>query len=235
MALLLALGACSEGSAGAGQPASAAGSASSYHLITQLRPESVDGYFARQRQLHKLCATAAADLGKQVTPFPAIPADFVAARSEYASDGRRTVARETEWTMDSSGFAPEKGCALRLTSYWKSAVTQDGKERAADWNEEAGLVVHEAQPASAEAVSPSGLARFSSPKTVRGIALKCSEDAICIVDPALALIREGRHPVQAASRIDDVRTYGTAMLREPVSLTVGKPVDEAVFSQQAGK
>jgi hypothetical protein len=237
--MTVALAACSDGNAGAGasfppvQPGTSGGAV--YHLVTQVRPESLEKYFARLRALHKMCATAAGDLHVAVKPFPRVPEDFVAARNIYASDGKRIVSKEIKWTTDDSKFSPETGCEMRLTTLWKSAVVQNGKERAVDFNDEQGLVVHEEQPHDPQALTQARLDMYSKPKSVNGVQLKCSSDDICIVDPALALIKDGRSPVHAAERIRDGGANGSVLLLEPVSLTVGAPVDPQLFKQENGK
>ncbi len=247
-ALLLALGACNDGTAGApaaaaGAPAApastaaatGAGSAKTYHLVTQLRPENVQKYFARTRAVYDICVASARMLKVAAKPFPVIPEDFVAGRTIYASDGKRTYFKEVEFTIDEGGFEPEKGCELKIASHWRGELVRDGKARSADKSADGAYVLGEEEPANNDKVSQSYLDMFTTPKVVNGIKLKCSADAICIVDPAVALIAEGKRPVQAASRIDDARLHGTPMVREPVSLSVGKPLDPALFSLEDTK
>lgn len=235
----LALAACSDGKAGAGAsvPPTVPGTngGAVYHLVTQVRPESLDKYFARLRALHKMCATAAGDLHVTVKPFPQVPNDFVAARNIYASDGKRTVSKEIKWTTDDSKFSPEMGCEMKFTTLWKSAVVENGKERMADFNDEQGLVVHEEQRHDPQALTQARLDMYAKQKTVNGVQLKCSSDDICIVDPALAVIKEGRSPVHASERIRDGGANGSVLVLEPVSLTVGAPVDPQLFKQENGK
>lgn len=234
MALLLALAGCNDGNAGASTSVPGA-QGRSYHLVTQVRPESVEKYFARLRSLHQLCATAASSQGMTAKPFPRVPADFIVARNIYASDGKRVLSKEIKWTTDDSRFAPETGCELKLTTLWKSALVQDGKERAADFNNENGLVLHEAQAFNPQPLSESRMAMYSAQKAVNGVQLKCSTDDICIVDPALVLIKEGRSPVHVSERIKDGGANATVLVLEPVSLAVDKPVDPAIFNQENGK
>lgn len=221
--LTLALAACKDGSA----------AATSYVLVTQLRPEAPAQFFPRERGLHALCSAAARQKNIAVKPFPTIPGDFVSKRTTYASDGRRTVMREVGWFIDTRKGKVQDGCELRLASTWSAAVISDGQERSADQDENGKVHANEAQPSSNEPVRASLLARYTAPKTVKGVAVKCSDDNTCIVDPALALIKQGVRPVQAAARINDTRTYGTAMVLEPVSLSVGKAVDARLFTLEA--
>lgn len=201
----------------------------SYVLVTQTRPESPDKFFVHERSGYALCAAVARNQNIAVKPFPVLPPDFVSKRTTYASDGKRTVFREVAWKIDSRKGQAQQGCEMRLASESTTAVTSDGQERIADQREDGKVHVGTAQPAPQEPVRASLLGLYTVPKTVRGVALKCSASGSCIVDPALALVAHGVRPAQAASRIDDTRTYGTALILEPVSLTVGKPVDPSLF------
>lgn len=232
----VALAACSDGGAhaAAGAPASAAASANpnSYYLVTQVRPENLQKVFSSARWAYGVCVAAAKLKKMPVQPFPTLPADFVVTRNIYASDGKHKFIKQIDFKIDDSGI--DKGCDLKVISSATSEIAQDGKSRITEQNEKGVLTTGPEMPANTEPVSQSKLDRYTEAKVVKGVQLKC-KGADCIVDPALALIARGRRPVLAASRLDDATLYGTALLTEPVSLVLGKPIDVSEFKQETGK
>lgn len=235
-ALMAGVSACNKGNAaGAADtaPGGSSGKAGSYVLVTQTRPEAPEKYFPHERRAYGLCAEVAKHANKPVKPFPVLPPDFVSERATYASDGTRSTVRKVMYTIDGEA-TPENGCELRLARSWRIDVVSDGQQRSVDQAPDGQLYKEETEAPPKEAVRASRLAAFASVKRVNGIALKCSTDDTCIVDPALVLVADGPRPVQAASRVDDPRTHGTALITEPVSLAVGVPVDPALFSLEKG-
>ena len=231
--LVLILAACNEGNAARGATGAAAspGTASgSYVLVTQTRPEAPEKFFPHERNLYALCAALASKQNIAVKPFPTLPPGFVSDRKTYASDGKRIVYREVGYTIDARKAEAKDGCDMRLISQSRVALISDGQERTADQDEDGKVATGEAQPAVKEPVRASLLDSYTVAKSANGVKLKCNADGSCIVDPALAVVARGVRPVQVAWRNDDVRTYGTALILEPVSLTVGKPVDGALFA-----
>jgi hypothetical protein len=170
--------------------------------------------------------------GKKIAikPFPRLPTDFVWGRRTYASDGRQTLFKEVQYKLDTVNFGVDKGCELKLESYWSSEVKRDGKARIAEKSEDGSFAISEERPADMEAVNPSKLARYTQAKVVNGVPLKCKGE-FCIVDPSLVVIAQGRRPVIAAERIDEA-IFGPVLITEPVSLSVGKPIDPSMFLQE---
>lgn len=231
---VMALGACSEGSAGAsaagGASASTSTSTPTYHLVTQLRPESPERFFGPARAAYDLCVESAKAKGLPVKPFPALGKDVVAARTVHAWDGKRRFFKETEWKIDTSAnFGAETGCAMKLASYWHSSVTTGTTSRSAGRSSDGEFALNDETPADDQVVDPARLARYTESKLMHGVQLKCTTEGDCIVDPALALVNLGNRPALAAARIEDART---PLLLEPVSLTVGKAVDPSLFKQE---
>ena len=236
---LLALSACSDGSAGqaaaattAKAPATAAASAQSYYLVTQVRPENPDKLFQRERGVHEMCVAGAKLKRIVAKPFPVLPPDFVLERHIYASDGKQTFYKEIQFKID--GAEVGQGCAYKISSTAHSVITRDGKSRQTEQDEQGGLSTGEEQPDIAEPVSQSKLDLYTETKVMKGVQLKCQGTA-CIVDPSLVVIGFGRRPVVAASRMDDISLFGTALITEPVSLAVGKPIDLLEFKQGSDK
>jgi len=235
-ALMAGVSACNKGNAaGAGGAADSrsGGKAGSYGLVTQTRPEAPEKYFPHERRAYALCAEVAQHTNAPVKPFPVLPPDFVSERSTYASDGSRTVVRKVMYTLDGEA-TPENGCELRLARSARTDVVSNGQQRSADQAPDGQVYMEETEAPPKEPVRASRLAAYATAKRVNGVALKCSTDGVCIVDPDLILVADGPRPVQAASRIDDARTHGTVLVTEPVSLAVGKPVDPALFSLEKG-
>lgn len=233
--LVLTLAACNEGNAARGAAAAGPGASAapgSYVLVTQTRPEAPEKFFPNERRLHAVCAAVAGKQNIAIKPFPTLAPGFVSERKTYASDGKRTIYREVGYTIDTRKAEARYGCDMRLISQLRVALISDGQERTADQDEDGKVVTSEPQEAAREPVRASLLDSYSTAKAVNGVKLKCNADNSCIVDPAQALVARGVRPVQAAWRNDDVRTYGTALILEPVSLAVGKPVDAALFALQ---
>lgn len=234
---LLPLAACSDGSArpaaaAASVPATAAASAHSYYLVTQVRPENVEKLFQRERGVHQMCVAGAKLKKIAAQPFPALPPDFVLQRHIHASDGKQTFSKEIQFKID--GAEVEQGCAYKISSIASSEIARDGKSRRTEQDEQGVLSTGEERPDSTEPVSRAKLDRYTEAKVIKGVQLKC-QGTDCIVDPSLVVIGFGRRPVVAASRMDDTSLFGTALITEPVSLTVGKPIDLLEFKQGSDK
>lgn len=235
---LFSLAGCKDGGAvptAGGQPAQAAspgGTAKSYSLVTELRPENPEKLFAQVRWAHGVCASAAKLKNIPVKPFPTLPADFALARAIYASDGSQIFFKELNFKIEGSDV--ETGCDYKIVSYGSSEIARGGRSRITQQDEAGVLTTGEEMESTTEQVDPARLAGYTEAKVINGVQLKC-RDADCIVDPALAVIASGRRPVLAAAKIDDGAIYGTPLRTEPVSLSVGKPIDLAPFKQEADK
>jgi hypothetical protein len=236
--VLMALAACSDGKAGSAGSATAspvaADGGASYQLVTQVRPENPGKAFPLERAAYEVCADAARAKNLPVKPLPQLPADFVTTRTTYASDGKQRLFREVKYKLSMANSGPENGCQMRVVSASSSELARSGKARIAEVNEEGALVVTDNRPADTEPVSQSKLAGYTLAKVINGVPLKCKAEA-CIVDPAQTVIALGKRPVIAADRLDEVRSFGTVLVTEPVSLSVGKPIDPAVFVQEKSK
>lgn len=239
-ALMLAVAGCGKGNA-AGGPSSVTGAdagaakADGYVLVTRMRPESLENYFSRERLAHTACAAVAKQMNHAVVPFPAIAPDFVRERNTYASDGKRTMVRQVKYDLDPRKMTPENGCELRLAATWNTGLTGNGEIRSGGVDQDGRVSVVTSEAPPAEPVRASLLASRTVSKRINGVPLKCNAEGDCIVDPAVALVAQGVRPVQAAYRIDDPATYGTSLIVEPVSLTVGKPTDPAMFAVEKGE
>jgi hypothetical protein len=238
-ALLLAALGCSTGNAaGATTPAVATagvGTSTSYVLVTRLRPEAPEKYRPQVRAAYVTCMELAKLAHLKAMPFPVLPPDFVAERTTYASDGRRTMVRTVSYDFDPQAMTPDHACEVRIEKYWNTGLIADGQLRFASVDEHGQAHAGSSEAPPPESPRASRLAMYTQSKRINGVALKCSADHNCIVDPAVVLVAQGRQPVLAAYRNDDTATYGTALIREPVSLTVGKPIDPAVFDVKKGE
>ncbi|MFC3457505.1 hypothetical protein [Massilia haematophila] len=236
--MVVGLAGCGKGNAAGGAdstaPARKPGAGKgSYVLVTQLRPESPEKFFPMERRAYALCAGLAQGKNLPVKPFPPMPSDFAWERSTYASDGERSVNRKLVHSLDLRKMKPESGCEVSLDSQLTVALTSEGQERMANQDEDGNMLLSDPEPASEEAVRPSLLASFTQPRRINGVPLKCDAANACIVDPTVALVANGVRPVQASYRTDDPKTYGSALVQEPVSLSVGKPVSQELFSLEA--
>lgn len=206
-----------------------------YVLVTRTRPEVPGKYFPQARWAYGICAALAKQAKHEVIPFPVLGSDFVMERITYASDGKRTMVRKISYDLDPRKMKPELGCEIRITKRWNTAMTSDGQERSAQLDEDGQLHLSTIEATPEEPVRASRLALYTQSKHINGVPLKCTVDSSCIVDPTVVLVKEGYRPVSAAYRNDDVATHGTALIVEPVSLTVGKPIDPAIFSVEKGE
>lgn len=231
----LLLGACSDTDAiGAGAKSAARGDGKSYHLVVETRPLDFKRYFTVQRAAYDKCALNAKAKNMPVKPFPDIPADFVHDRKEYISDGKRFVTKETQHVTLQENMSVETGCEVTLATQSSDTLRADGKARTTDRQPDGTVTVGEELPDMSEPVAPRKLAGYNVSKTVKGVALKCSPEQQCIVDPEVALISDGQHPVQVAYRMDET-TFGVTLVAELVSLSVGKPIDPAAMALGAAK
>lgn len=240
--LMLIAAGCSKGNA-AGVAAPAADTAdtgpavksTSYVLVTQVRPESPEKYRPQIRAFYELCAGVAKGMHKHVLPYPTLPSDFVAERTTYASDGKRTMLRTVSYDLNTEKMRPEHGCEVSIQKAWSTGLIANGQLRSGDLDPHGQFHTSSGEAPPPESPRASRLAMYTVSKQANGVALKCDAEDTCIVDPAVALVARGRHPVLAASRNDDTATYGTVLIREPVSLTVGKPIAPAVFAVEKGE
>jgi hypothetical protein len=228
MFALLLLGACTDTGAGAAGASGATGAdgGKSYRLVIQLRPENIVRYFAPQHAAYDLCVTNAKGLHLPIKPFPNIPADFVHDRHVYISDGKRFFIKEMQYLMIYDTLSPQQGCEAKLVMRSNSTLIADGKSRTASQEPDGSIAVDEAQPDTSEPLAAGRLTDYRVAKTVKGVALKCTVKDQCIIDPALAQVTDGQHPVHVTYRLDE-RDFGTAMVGELVSFSVGAPVDPA--------
>lgn len=230
----ISLSACNNGNAvQGGAPAAGPAAPASYVLVTQARPASPEKYLAIQRNAYDLCVQALAARHVTAKPFPPVPEQLVKTRTTYASDGKRTVVREVLHKLDFYKGQMEGACAMRWSTLSNVSVVSDGQEQTAETDEDGKVQVDPPQRLAAEPVRAARLARYSAAKTVNGVRLKCRDADTCIVDPAVVLVAQRTSPVEAASRSDAVAPYNTPIIVEPVSLTVGKPVDPALFALAA--
>jgi hypothetical protein len=237
--LMLAAAGCSKGNAaGSAAPAADAGGAAKsggYVLITRLRPEAPEKFRPQVRAAYVTCADLAKMAHRQVVPFPVLPPDFVTERTTYASDGKRTMVRTVSYDFDPQEMTPDHACEVRIKKGWNTGLIAGGQLRSGSVDEHGQVHVGSGEAPPPESPRASRMAMYTASKRINGTPLKCSADDNCIVDPAVALVAQGRQPVLAAYRNDDPATYGTALIREPVSLTVGKPIDPAVFDVEKGE
>lgn len=236
-ASVLVVSACNNGTASGGTPGKAGpaatpatANAAGYMLVMQTRPEEPEKSFPHERALYKACVAVAGRSNMPVKPFPTLPPNFVRERRTYASDGARTMVRKVAYYLDMRKASPQEGCELRLAGGWDASLTSEGQQRSAGTDEDGNVHLVAPEPVLEEPVRASLLASYTIPKRINAVPLKCSVEQICTIDPAVAVVAEGSRPVQVAFRIDDPRTYGTALITEPVSFRVGRPVDPAVFS-----
>jgi hypothetical protein len=237
-ALMLSVVGCNNSNAAAGVLfASIADKAkvTNYVLVTRMRPEVPEKYFKHARWAYGVCTAAAKGIKHEVIPFPVLPQDFVIELTTYASDGKRTMVRKISYNLDPRKMTPENGCELRLVQSWSTGLTSNGQMRSGDLDMDGQVHLDETEAPPEEPVRASLLASRTQPKRINGVPLKCTVEGDCIVDPTVTLIKEGFRPVLAAYRVDDVATHGTALIVEPVSLTVGKPIDPAIFAVEKGE
>jgi hypothetical protein len=230
--LLLALEGCKQSSAAPGAAPDAAGivASSSYVLVTQNRPESLEKYLAFSRNVYALCASSADLRHEAVKPFPSVPLDFIDTRTTYASDGQRVVKREELYMVDFVDDEKHTACEMRVMRTSAVYISGGGRQQSSEMDVHGKVTVSEPEVSLEEPVRTSLLGQFTIPRIANGVQLKCGADNHCIVDPAVLLVTDAPDPVHAAWRIEGLPTYGTAAILEPISLSVGKPVDPSLFA-----
>jgi len=231
----LMLAACNDGNTMGNASAAPAGvgKQASYMLVTRTRPENPEVYLKTIRAAYAFCAEVARHTGLEVSPFPTVPADYLQERTVYASDGKRHMLRRIRDDIDIRKMSPEHGCKASLSNTWSTGLTIGDRERTGERDIDGQVHFGELPVNPEEAVRPSLLAIHTQPKRVNGVPLKCSAEGGCIVDPAVVVVKLGYSPVTAAMRVENMPLYGT-VITEPVSLTVGTPLDPAVFSVEKG-
>lgn len=228
---LLALGACNDGKAARdAAPPGGIATPANYVLVTQFRPEQPEKFFEFFRASYDLCAAAANVSHIAVKPFPALPKDLILGRKTYASDGKRVVLRETASSVDFVKDNHKNDCEMRMTSHTNVSVISEGLDHKSFRDEDGKVTVDVPEPYDIPPLDTSALSRFTTARTVNGVNLKCNSLQLCIVDPALAVVRLSGEPAEAYTRVEGAGFGQTAMLTEPVSLVVGKPVDPALFA-----
>jgi len=236
--LILTLVGCDNSAAAGGagfEPVAAGAKVTNYVLVIRMRPEAPEKYFRQARAAYAVCTAIAKQIKHEVTPFPVLKQDFFTERTTYASDGELTMVRRISYDLDVRNMTPENGCELRLVKLWSTGLTGKGKVRSGDLDMDGQVHLVEAEAPPDEPVRASLLASRPQSKRINDVPLKCTVEGDCIVDPTVALVKQGFRPVLAGYRVDDIAAHGTALIVEPISLTVGKPIDPAIFSVEKGE
>lgn len=231
--------------AAAGQERAAVGGrlGSSYELVTIMKAQSSEKYFALEKAGYDVCVATARFQQRSVKPFPTLPTDGVLSRTTYISDGHSFYQRRIETIVDITETKPDMAC---LVTIYKSAETQvlhNGKMQQSHSEADGREVVGEAMEGMPEALNEILSIGHTVPKKVNQIALKCKSVEFkiagrvesCIIDPALGLFTEGSgRPLPAYSRFVELVRKAEVTV-EPLSLRVGQRIDPRVFSLPAAK
>lgn len=228
LAMFAALAACDR------QPADAAGAAQPYEIVTQTRPESVDGYLQTYRGAHQACAAARQAMGlSPAPPLVALPAGFVTERATYLSSGGAYLTRREEFFIDLADMTPELGCKSRLASNMIAESVRGGKLQTARRELDGQL---ELDPAGALPPPKQGKALgYSEQKKLGGVALRCAPSSatlgagamqnLCALDVASGVPLDGQGaPVIVHARSTLLERGNIILLTEPVSVQIGKPI-----------
>jgi hypothetical protein len=230
--VITAICGCDQGNAatGAAPATSGDGVPASYMLVIQVRPESVEKHFAFQRAAYEVCAAAAKVQHIVAKPMVAVPNDFVLSRKTYASDGKRLLYREVNYSMEFVDWDKKGDCQTRMSMQSSVSVITDGQDRSSFRDENGKVTVDAPRPYPMLPIDRSLLEGFTSPKIVNGFKLKCDNHGLCIVDPVVAVITQDGEPVIAFLQVDNLPPGKLTTFAEPVSLTVNKPIDPALFA-----
>ena len=216
------------------QPAIAAGGMLSYEIVTQTRPESVDGFMELFRVAHKTCAFVRE--GMKLSPPPplvGLPTDFVTERTTYLGSGSTSLMRHEEFTV--SELKPELNCQYTITSSVTERLVKDGQLSQALNYSDGTLEVDPPEPLPPP-LRPAGEA-YSEPKNVGGVALRCAAPdrgmskvmpALCMLDGPSGVLLDGEgKPIIGYARSMPIDPWKVAFLTEPVKVRIGPAVDPA--------
>ncbi len=226
---------------------------SSYELVLATRPEKPELYYAHIKPFHELCALAAQQLKVPVKPFLTLPANFVVERRTIATDGRNRLDKTEGSGLGGSQptLSPDSGCATELGKSSNAQMTSNGKRQdiavASNGTTAASPIeiLVDMPPAK-----PQDLSDYSIKKTVLGHPVRCLGAAnpvitsqllleACIYDgPSNSTLRdeEGKAILVYSRQYLPVGNKGapTVLVTEPVALSVGKPLDAALFKLREG-
>lgn len=241
LSLLRAVGAVTALSAlftGCDRPAGAAGHAAQpYEIVTQTRPESIDGYMKVWRLAHQACAFARESMHlPPAPPLVQVPPGFVTDRITYLSTGGAYLTRHEAFQIDATELTPELGCKSRLGSTMTEELVQGGKVQSAR-REIDGVV--EADPvAPLPPPKGTGDSGYSEHKKMGGVAMRCAPSPatlgpgvmqdLCVPDVTSGTPLDGRgDPVVVHARATLLGRGDVVLLTEPVIIQTGKPVSQA--------
>lgn len=229
LALFAALAACDR------QPAdgAAGGAARSYEIVTQTRPQDLEAYMRLYRGGHGVCAAAREAMHlPPASPLVAVPADFVAERITYLGSGNTSVVRHEQFVVDISEMRPDNGCQTRLASTVTERLVRAGQvyeqRRLLDGHTETD------EPTPLTPGSPRAAA-FTEKKVVGGIAMRCIPAALdttlmkdmCAADAGPGVLLDGEaEPVVLRGHATYAERANLVMITEPVTVQIGKPVDQ---------
>jgi hypothetical protein len=215
-----------------------------YEIVTQTRPESLDGYLQTYRGLHQVCAATRAAM--QLPPAPplvALPAGFVTERSMYLSSGIIYLTRREEFFIEVAELTPEAGCKSRIASTVTEELVRSGMLQSArrdgDGQREVDAAVALPPP------KPDPGSGYSERKTLGGVALRCAPSNatlgpaamqdLCVPDSAPVPLDGHGEPVIVHARSTLLEGGNVILLTEPISVQIGKAVSPARLTLAGAK
>lgn len=171
-------------------------------------------------------------------PLVKVPSNFITERLTHLSNGKAFLYRREEFFIDMNDMTAEQGCLTRLGSRMASEVVNGGKRQSSS-SEMGGSL--EVEPATDLVPMPSqrpiGDDNFSERRTLSGVALRCAPSNspflsdvmqdLCILDLPSGTVTDAEgKPIVVHLRSKLLDKAGMVLLTEPVSVQIGKPVDE---------
>jgi hypothetical protein len=215
------------------QLADAATMAQPYEIITQTRPESIDGHMKLLRAAHEWCAYARE--GMKLPPPPPLvqlPVGFITERNTYLSSGTAYLARREEFSIDTSELTPELGCKSRLGSSMTEQLVRGGKVYQALRYVDGKVEIDPATPLLPP--KHDAASNYSERKNLGGVAMRCAPPVLdklmkdfCVLDVASGVPLDGRgKAIVVHARNISMEAAGLVYVTELVNAQIGKPVSE---------
>lgn len=233
------LAACSPSSPTAGEAGQAG--ARSYHVVTVERPASATDHHRIQKGVYDMCAALHQSKKKSpAKPFVTFPADFVAARKTYVSDGTAYLFKEERFDVEVGDV--DEGCESRIVRTWTTYLGRDGKLHYDGIDKEG----KRSDSPPDEFMTPEVEGKdepFTGSRTIKGIAVKCMPippemqqalSELCVADakPGTLVDFHG-DPITLFSKTAIVKDLASVMITEPELVQVGGKVDRAMFDAVA--
>lgn len=216
----------------------------SYELVTETRPEDVGRYFALVRAVYDACVVVAQSRHLPTEPFVTVPDNFALERHTYISDGKSFYKKIARSNINSELMQPETQCKTRIESSTDTQIIYDGFTYDVATGEEGKRTLAAPRKFDPELYNwRKDISNYNIKKVFNGITLGClreahmAEQLVEGQEMCIFIAANGNHPSTAQrkpifghTRIPSADGSAGAILTEPVSAKIGRPIDPAIFS-----